>query len=423
LAGPEILLEDLKYFSYVVVLAALTMTFARYALLGVCIFIGYSLVAIAASLLHLYFDMSSFLRVTQSPSLGDSRYVASTLALIAFAVTILTYQYLRRDTRGAWFGAGGAILVVFLIGYFWPWDFMPHRNHLRQAEIDTSAVTVSIDPRSRYISDVYRLRSNEELKKSIFGRLEISGLPPGYVAEPGEVQASLKLSDGTVITHRGHEYSNYVRKWDANVVQHALSGARILNPAKENATSVTLLSVKDDLFGKYSTVPGGYEAEVEFVLKSYDVVGSLQVKPKARYDRGTEHAVITQVLKHTGAATVLLRESKVSLFLAGDRHSDEPTFNPFGQPILYVLRNSERAEALLPEKDIGPGFEFLDLFQKRLLTVPLALRYSALTNRGQTLTELNDMWFADAEIVRIEAKEVGRFRKSVKIDDFVMRAQ
>jgi hypothetical protein len=285
-------------------------------------------------------------------------------------------------------------------------------------------VTVSIDPRSRYISDVYRLRSNEELKKSILGRLEISGLPPGYVAQPSEVQASLKLSDGTVITHRDHEYKEYFdRKWDAQVAQHALGGAKILNPEKDNAASVTLLSVKDDLFGKYSTVPGEYDAEVEFVLKRYDAVGSLQVKPKARYDRGTEHAVITQVLKHTGAATVLLRESEVSLFFAGDRHSDDVGFNPFGRPILYVLRNDKRAEALLPGKEIGPGFEFLDLFQKRLRTIPLALRYSAFTSRGQALTGLNEMWFADAEIVRIEAKEVGRFKKTVRVDNFVMGAQ
>jgi len=425
LAVPEIVLEDLKYCSYVVVLAALTLTFARYALLGSSILIGYSLVGIVASLLYLYADIPGFLRGTPSPSLDDSRYVASTFALIAFAVTILAYQYRRRDARGAWLGVGGAIFAVFMIAYFWPWDFMPHRNHLRQAEIDTSAVTVtvSIDPRSRHISDVYRQKSKEEPKKSIFGKLEISGLPPGYVAEPSEVQASLKLSDGTVITHRGNEYSNFDRKWDANVVQHALGGAKILNPEKDNTASVMLLSVKDDLFGKYSAVPGQYDAEVEFVVKRYDAVGSLQVKPKARYDRGTEHAVITQVLKHTGAATVLLRESEVSLFFAGDRHSDELDFNPFGRPILYVLRNDKQAEALLSRKEIGPGFEFLDLFQKRLRTTPLALRYSALTDRGQALTELNDMWFANAEIVRIEAKEVGRFRKTVKIDDFVMRAQ
>ena len=425
LAVPEILLEDLKYCSYVVVLAALTLTFARYALLGSSILIGYSLVGIVASLLYLYADIPGFLRGTPSPSLDDSRYVASTFALIAFAVTILAYQYRRRDARGAWFGVGGAIFAVFMIAYFWPWDFMPHRNHLRQAEIDTSAVTVtvSIDPRSRHISDVYRQKSKEEPKKSIFGKLEISGLPPGYVAEPSEVQASLKLSDGTVITHRGNEYSNFDRKWDANVVQHALGGAKILNPEKDNTASVMLLSVKDDLFGKYSAVPGQYDAEVEFVVKRYDAVGSLQVKPKARYDRGTEHAVITQVLKQTGAATVLLRQSEVSLFFAGDRHSDEVSFNPFGQPILYVLRNDKQAEALLSRKEIGPGFEFLDLFQKRLRTTPLALRYSALTGRGQALTELNDMWFANAEIVRIEAKEVGRFRRTVKVDDFVMRAQ
>jgi len=133
--------------------------------------------------------------------------------------------------------------------------------------------------------------------------------------------------------------------------------------------------------------------------------------------------VITQVLKQTGGATVLLRESEVSLFFAGDRHSYETGVNLFGRPTLYILRNDKQAEALWPTKDIGPGFDVVDLFQKRLRTVPLALRYSALTNTGQALTKLNDTWFADAEIVRIEAKEVGRFSKTISVHDFVMRAQ
>jgi hypothetical protein len=88
-----------------------------------------------------------------------------------------------------------------------------------------------------------------------------------------------------------------------------------------------------------------------------------------------------------------------------------------------MLRNNQRAEALWPKKEIGPGFDFLDLFQKRLHTIPLALRYSAMTDRGQKLTELNNDWLADAEIVRIEAKEVGRFEKSVRGDAFLMGAQ
>jgi len=408
-----------------VVLAALTLTFARFALLGSSIFIGYYLVGIVVSLLQVYVDMPSFLREAENSSLGDSRYVASTVALIAFAAIILAYQYRSRDARGAWFGVGGALAFVFMIGYFWPWDFLPRRDYREQAQVDTSAVAlaVSSDSRSRRIDDTYRLRSKDAPKKSVWGRLEISGLPPGYVAEPSEVNASLKLPDGTVITHRGHEYSSYYRRWDAKAVQDALGNAKLLNRERENAGSVTLLSIEDDLFGKYSSVPGEYNAEVEFVLKRYDAVGSLPVQPKARYDRGTEHAVITQVLKQTDGATVLLRESEVSLFLAGDQHGREFGFNPFGQATLYVLRNDKHAEALLPRRDIGPGFEVLDLFQKRLRTIPLALRYSALTNRGQVLTKLDEMWFANAQIVRIEAKEAGRFKKTVKVNDFVMRAQ
>lgn len=392
LAVPEILLEDMKFLVYVIILSALTQTFARYALLGASIFISYYLLGIVAVILLSYFEMPSFLRGARGAGLADSQYVASTVAVIAIAVLILVDQYRRRDTRRAWFRVGGAVLVTFMIGHFWPGDFLPHRHDRRETEIDTSAVSlaVSADPRLRQLSDAYRFRSKDEAKKSISGQLELTGLPPGYVAEPSRVKASLKVSDGTVVTHRGYEYSGFDRKWNAAVVQHTLGGAKILNPVAEKAVSVTLLSVKDELFGKYSTTPGVYSAEVEFVLKRYEAAGDLPVKPKARYDRGSEHSVITQVLKQTGAAIVLLCESKVSLFFDGDRDHQESAFNIFGRPILYMLRNTQQAEALWPVEEPGPGFDMLDFFQKRLHTIPLALRYSALTNNGQKLTELNN---------------------------------
>lgn len=425
LAVPEILLEDLKFLACVIILSALTQTFARYALLGASLFIGYYLLGIVAFVLADYFQLPTFLRGTRSGSLADSQYVASTVAVIAIAVLILFDQYRSRDTRRGWFRVGGTVLVTFLIGHYWPGDFLPHRHDRPDPEIDTSAVrlTVSADPRSRQISDAYRYRSKEDPKKSISGELEIAGLPPGYVAEPSRVKASLKLSDGTVVTHSGYEYSGFDRKWDAAAIQHALGGAKILNPVKEKAMSVTLLLVKDDLFGNYSGTPGVYSAEVEFVLKRYEVAGNLPVKPKARYDRGSDHSVITQVLKQTGAAIVLLRESKVSLFFGGDRHRQEFAFNILGRPILYMLRNNPKAEALWPVEEPGPGFDMLDLFQKRLHTIPLALRYSALTSNGQKLTELNNDWLANADIVRVEAKEVGRFKNTVQVDRFLMGAQ
>ena len=97
--------------------------------------------------------------------------------------------------------------------------------------------------------------------------------------------------------------------------------------------------------------------------------------------------------------------------------------NFFGRPNIYILRNKEQAEGIWPVTEPGPGFDMLDLFQKRLRTFPLAIRYSALTPTGQKLTEVNDAWLANAELVRIEAKEVGRITKTVKVDGFIMGAQ
>jgi len=95
-AVPEIVLEDLKYCSYVVVLACVDLDFCALRAIGFVysywIFSWWVLSrASSMSMRH-----TRFLRGTPNPSLDDSRYVASTFALIAFAVTILAYQYRRR---------------------------------------------------------------------------------------------------------------------------------------------------------------------------------------------------------------------------------------------------------------------------------------------------------------------------------------
>jgi hypothetical protein len=423
LAVPEILLEDGKFFAYVIILSSLTQTFARYALLGASFFMAFYVVVIIGVSILWYVDLPAFLKV--GGGADDSAYVVSAIFIITIAVMILVDQYRTRDTRRTWIRVGLGILVSLAINYYWPWAFLHHKHDRREAGIDISAVSVvvSTDPRSRRISDSLRYRSTDEAKKSISGQLEISGLPPGYVAEPNKITASFKLPDGKIVTHEGYEYSRFDRNWNASVIQHTLSASKILNAGKENGRSVTLLSVKDELFGQYSTVPGLFSADVEFVIKRYEATANLPIKAKARYDRGSDHAVITQVLKHTGGATILLRESEISLFFAGDRHHNDMIVNLFGRPIIYILRNKNQAEALWPVERPGPGFDFLDVFQKRLRTVPLAMRYSALTATGQKLTELNDPWLANAELVRIEAKEVGRFSKTVNVDGFLMGAQ
>ena len=426
LAVPEILLEDGKFLVYVIVLAALTQTFARYALLGVSGFVGFYLLIMVGAFLAWYFDLPDFLKRGGGANRADSAYVVSAIFLMTMAAIILIDQYRKRDTRRAWMRVGCAFLVYLALDHYWPATFLRHhQQQRREAGIDTSQVSVAIsnDPKSRRVSDVFRVRSTDEAKKSISGRLEIAGLPPGYVAEPGKIMALLKFPDGKSVAHEGFEYSRFERNWNRTVIEQVLATGKILNVDKSKNAPVNLLSVNDDLFGKYAGVAGVIAAEVEFIIKRYEVAVTFRLQPKARYDRGSQHAVITQVLKQTGGATVLLRESEISLFFAGDRRHDEMMMSFLGRPIMYILRNREKAEALWPVEEPGPGFAIFDLFQKRLRTTPLALRYSALTSDGQKLTEINDAWLANAELVRIEEKEVGRFSKTIRLDGFRMGAQ
>ncbi len=301
-----------------------------------------------------------------------------------------------------------------------------HGDKKQEVEIDTAAVKVDIltDPTVRRVSDAIRYRPKDEAKKRISAPLHISGLPAGLVAEPTEIKSRLTLPDGKIIEHTDYMFGDFDRNWNPSVVQQVLGTAKILNPEKDQAIMVTLLSVNDEMFEKYATIPGKLSVEVDFVLKRYEVVANIPVRTKARYDRGSEHAVITHVLNQTGGSTILLRESKISLFFSGERDRLGPYSDLFMRRTIYILRNDRRNEALWPDEGPGFGFDFLDLlYQKRLRTLPLALRYTSLTDQGRKLTNFNDDWLSDAKLVRIEAKEVGRFSKSVQVEGFVMGTQ
>jgi hypothetical protein len=421
LAVPEIALEQLNFLAYVSVLAALTQTFSRFALVGASLFIAYYVAGFIILVVFSYLDIPWFFRGWGNSALADSRYIASVLAVAGISAMLLFNLYRDRKARRAWFTAGAAMVVSFFIYQFWSWDFLGRGNGKRETAIDAAAVNVTIpaDPRGRRVSDTLRYRPKDEAKKEISVPLRLSGLPADYVAEPVRITSSLAFPDGTIIEDKDY-LGAFGMSWNSRIVQQALGTARILNPEKEPALHIRVLSVGDHVFEKYAAVPGKLSAEVEFVVKRYSAVAEIPVRPRARYDRGSEHAVITHVLRQTGGSTILLRESRVSLFFRGDRPK-EYYFDFFMRPTIYVLRNDTRKEALWPDERPGPEFDLLDIFyQRRLRTFPLALRYTALTDQGHKLTEFNDEWLADASLVRVEARPAGHLTKNFQVDDFVM---
>ncbi|HTM08238.1 MAG TPA: hypothetical protein VL754_07600 [Verrucomicrobiae bacterium] len=427
LAAPEIFLEQLKFLAYIMVLAALTQSFARFALLGASFFIGYYLLILVYMTVVWYTGTPSFLKGPSKPHLEDSRYVVTTLATLAISAYLLIGLYRAREARRAWLSIGLAVVFVSLLNHFWSWDFLGRSNEEQRAAIDTAAVNVAVvpDPRARRVSDELRRRPQDNAKKNISAPLQISGLPAGYAVEPRNIQASLTFPDGRTLEHKGY-VSNFdpSAKLNARVIQEILGPIKILNAEKTRSNMATLFSVSDEDFSKFATIPGKLSAVIDFVVKRYELTGKIPVRAKARYDHGSERAVITQVLKQTGGSNILLRESKISLFFDAGRSSYGAFADFVMRPITYILLNDKRNEALWPDERPGPGFEFFDvLFQKRLITFPLALHYTALTEQGGKLTEFNDAWLAQGALARIETKEVGHFTKDIQVDDFIMGAQ
>ncbi len=127
LAVPEILLEHINFLAYVVVIAALTQTFARFALVGSSLFIGYYILAFVVMVVLWYVDTPSILEGWDKPGVDvkDSQYVVSTLALIAISGALLVNLYRKRETRLAHGRDCSSVFILtqslLELGFFGAW--------------------------------------------------------------------------------------------------------------------------------------------------------------------------------------------------------------------------------------------------------------------------------------------------------------
>ena len=129
--------------------------------------------------------------------------------------------------------------------------------------------------------------------------------------------------------------------------------------------------------------------------------------------------MITDVLDEGDNCAVILRERTLRLMF--DRTAPVKTpYEKFSRNVLYVLRNPERQEAVLPNNDNDPDMSAVFGSAQRLSIHSIRLEYGGNGKHGDQGPRLDANWLAGAELVRVEAVKARYFEKNLVADGVLL---
>jgi hypothetical protein len=420
LAIPEIILAQLSVVVYVATLAVLTPNFGRFAVAGAIILFALVLFSVATSLLGLFAGPDALAAKLRDYALIKSRTIVSDLIVVFGGGSVIISQYLTRRTRRSVVLALVVGTLIVLTGNFWPWTILRTAPLAGAGEkIDPAGITLSINQTTSY--DIGSLRGVAPKERNIRAVIETLGLQAGYIAVPSAVRPVLTLADGTRIEARAPAGGQTVAAAPSAQfvfpLEYALGMQPIVNGFNSAGPEVPLLGVDSEVYRKYADQPLKLTADLDMQVSKYVIVAQMPIVRGSRYDNGSEHLVITDVLHQGTGVDIIAEQRDVSLLLDGKSKPPSPFMFGIdeGQSV-YLLCNWKRHEAVIEKQGAAVG-----------LMTPAAT-YGPLVRRtlvfsfgpsGIYLTpDLTDAWLADATLVRLQLVPVGKFTKQLVDERF-----
>lgn len=417
---PQILAYEVLLISVLFLLAAMTRNFFHVALLGLLGPIGWML----------FYNYSRNFFISQIDfgdsfgiTLATSREVAFLLAHIAVAGIVVSHQYLTRRTGKSTILACSGLLVTGLFMGIWSWDFVAAAQQLDRRIVDPELLTARIEEESLRF---FRRVRTRPLKQSMVlnGNIALDGLPPGHVAIPEQVvsQVSFESREETLYSRHGHPYAyegdgfwwrvnHPPRLYEerAKTMAAAMGGVDFLDDGTSPILEYVpeLLNIDEESFELHGRSLTDFTAKVVFLVQRNDIA-TFPLEHGARYDRGSDHVQIVGLTKDKNGLRIELEESRHRLML--DRMKSR----------WYVLRNRAKRQALLSNGSLA--YTILTPPMAPLMVPILGVSHSSLYfSVPSTDPSVAPDWFENAELVRIETRHLGRFFKTIRLENLVLK--
>lgn len=417
---PQILAYQLLLTSALLLLAAVTRKLAHTALLGLLGFVGWMwFYNFSRSLFFKQVDLGDSFGIT----LATSREIALLLIHIAIAGVLVSHQYLTRRTGKSVTLACSGLLVIGLFMGVWSWDFVASAQRVDRSVVDPEQLTAQIEEET--LRFFRRVRS-KPLKRSMVlnGNIALEGLPTGVFALAEQVisQVSFGSPEETLSSRHGHPYAyegdgfwwrinHPPRLHDerATTLAAALGGVAFLHDGTSPILEYVpeLLEINKESYDLHRETLSDFTAKVVFLVQRNEIA-TFPLKHGARYDKGSDHVEIVGVTTDQDSLRIELEESRHRLIQ--DRMKSR----------WYLLRNRLKRQALLSEGSLAYA-----VFTPQ--ATPLSFSMLGVSNSSlyfqlpSTDPPVDPDWFDDAELVRIEIRNLGRFFKTIRMKNLVLK--
>lgn len=416
---PQLLLAGLLLGSFLLLLAAVTKNLMQMILLGL-------LGAYGCVWFHNFarrlFPIWDYLGDSHAATLALSRLIVFILAHLAVVGIVVCHQYLTRRTAKSGILAVSGILLSGLLSGLWSWDFMARTQPLDRRVIEPEEVAARIEERSLRFFRRDRIGSLES-RVILNGTIALEGLPQGLVVVPeliisrgsfGASASSFSSRHGTLHAYEGDGFwwgaslPSEMNQTRADILAEALGGTGFLdneaNPFFEYVPE--LLALNEGTYELHRTTPFDYSARVD-LLAQRNEIATFPLEAGARYDGDSDHVEILKVTRDKYSLRIEMKESRHRLLQDHVKRR------------WYVLRNPSKRQALASSGAISYsiGTPPAALVSMPILEVSHATLDFLLPSTGPPV---DPNWLQGAELVRIEARDLGRFTKTVRLDDMVM---
>ncbi len=423
LAVPEILLAGMASAMAIAVLAALTRSFGRFALAGAALLAANVLLGLGLFWVHMARNPEEMVSSAQNVPLLQSRMVIHWLLVSVGGGAVVVHQYLTRKTARSIAMALAVGLAALAATTYWPWAFLaPAPLPDTSAVFDPSSVKLSLG--RTFLEDLSTLRGVGAPQKNFNAEIVALGLPRGIIVSTKRVVPRLSMPGGApiAVTPPGH---TFFQAWpDAAAVESALGGAQVVNPYYF-VPNEGILKIDTDAYTRCAGLPLKLSADLVLVASKFVVIAEMPLVRGSRYDHGSEHAVITDVLHQGQDVEIVERRSSVQLLfsrtskaipsLQGGMLIPNPMPNS-GVDSVYLLWNKKRNEAVLQKQEQNVDLSFLGGMAGRRL-LQQTLRFSFGPEQNRLTPEMDDAWLADTELVRLDLVPVAQFEKHLDVEN------
>lgn len=206
-------------------------------------------------------------------------------------------------------------------------------------------------------------------------------------------------------------------------IQHALKDFIVMNPYQGADNRYPVFRLPEQVYDQYQKQRGVYEGLGAFDIYEYRIGARMPLVRGAKGFSGRTESVVLDVIEKPSGVTVIVGEKTLnvsSAFSKGGAPAGGGTSLDFSGT--YVLVHSGRKEAFLVDILDQPGIRIDLAWPVKAARLGFKVKrydFSGL-NVGGSVTGVQKSWLKEAELIHLEARELGIFERNLRFSDFVL---